>query len=63
MSDIKACPFCGGRGQTYRDDDGPDERPSAYYVECYNCKASTYPTKEYSFEAIDEWNIRVKTDE
>lgn len=54
MSDLKPCPFCGGKAHTCGDED--QER--VCWVMCPDCLASAggnYPTME---EAITAWNTR-----
>ena len=65
MSEMKPCPFCGGKGllSAY-----PYERPEMYMVECSNCECAigkeydncAMPDFQYGTEeeAISCWNRR-----
>lgn len=56
MSEIKPCPFCGWRADTY--DNGWENLQSDFVVYCMNCgsEGKHCTTTE---EAIEAWNRRV----
>ena len=61
MSEIKPCPFCGGK-QSYVNTpvkhwDGDRFVPVMYHVTCPNCKADIPGTTEQ--DAIAAWNERI----
>lgn len=57
MTELKACPFCGGEAliKTTRIF-APYE--GTYYVVCFKCHVSQIAVKDKS-TAIDQWNKRV----
>lgn len=67
MSDLKCCPFCGGKGQI-RDEAGDpfDDIGRFYYVRCVDCRAqsgSKYASNGndcpiFYEEVRQEWNQR-----
>ena len=56
MSELKPCPFCGGRGEMI--EHSFHNLPSSFGVVCKRCRSQSsqwYDTKE---EAADGWNRR-----
>lgn len=49
MTDLKPCPFCGGRAE-WQTDTGPMDEGYWEYIECQNCGAK---------HEVDKWNTRV----
>jgi Lar family restriction alleviation protein len=52
MTELKPCPFCGGKAETY------DYYFNEWYIGCVECSCDlgVFDTKE---EAIEAWNKRV----
>ena len=64
MSELKACPFCGGKAVLHSVPASPEELDNTmYWVECAgtekceSCGASLFAVHTKS-EAIDNWNSR-----
>lgn len=59
MSELKSCPFCGGKAEIYEveaENDG--EKFSGFVVGCETCGIST-PASENEAEITALWNKRV----
>jgi Lar family restriction alleviation protein len=61
MSELKCCPFCGGKAflDTHRfwDEKAKDFTVQTYGVKCYDCQTGTW--QHYRKEdAIKQWNTR-----
>lgn len=56
MTNIKACPFCGGTGVIIKHN--MVNGGFKYEVKCTECKASTYQLHKTDSDAIEAWNRR-----
>lgn len=53
MSEIKPCPFCGGRAEYWEDNQYQDR----HVIECQNC--GTTRRSEYGYDSVlQDWNCR-----
>lgn len=57
MSDLKPCPFCGGKAEVYETTDSCGRNVS-YMVECEKCEAGSGYYDGDRQLAIDAWNKR-----
>ena len=62
MSELKCCPFCGGKAflDTHRfwDEKAKDFTVQTYGVKCYDCQTGTWQHYRKEEDAIKRWNTR-----
>jgi len=59
MSELKPCPFCGGKAYFYNYDKGYEEN-NYFMIWCDNCECAETPQFKTEQEAIFAWNKRAK---
>ena len=62
MTDLKPCPFCGGKSKLKRFRSKYALFNVAYYVECSVCKVRTTMTFDPG-EPIEAWNLRAREED
>lgn len=66
MSELKFCPFCGGKAfvDTHRfwDEKAKDFTVQTYGVKCYDCQMGTWQHYRKEEDAIKQWNTRTPMD-
>lgn len=63
MTEMKRCPFCGGKADVIALHNSPHEvwKPTDWFVACRDCGAGTMRFFKRPNEAREAWNRRAET--